>query len=184
MPKVSVIIPAYNAEMYIGQAFDSLINQTYNDWECIVVNDASTDRTLSVIEEYANRDPRIKFKTLAKNTGSAKAPRDTAVTMACSEWILALDSDDKLAADTIEKLMARQLETNADMVLLKLVLTDKDGNTKYSSIPAADFDFSQIMTGLKAAKLTIGEWVIPGNGLIKKKLWDSRHPIDNFMNAD
>jgi len=182
-PKVSVVMPAYNAEQYIRQALDSLINQTFTDWECIIVNDGSTDNTLHIIEEYSSNESRIRYKTIERS-GTAKIPRDTAVTMSRGEWILALDSDDMLATDTIEKMLSRQMETNADIVLLKLIHTDENGIVGNVCIPSCSFDFSQIMTGLNAAKLTIGKWIINGNGLIPKRLFDNRRFIKNYMNAD
>ena len=190
MPKVSVVMPAYNVEKYIGQAFDSLISQTFTDWECCVVNDASTDGTLKIIEEYAVREPRIRYKTLDKNTGAAKIPRDTAIAMSSSEWIVMLDADDTLAANVIENLILRQIETEADIVLPSMLFTDEDGNVTKRYVPAIDFDFSQIITGLEAAALTIGSWTIGMNGsLIPKKIYDNRHILSSvdreyLYNAD
>lgn len=183
MPTISVVIPAYNAGKYISLALDSLIDQTFQDWECIVVNDGSTDNTLAVIQEYASREPRIKYKSI-ENSGSAKVPRDTAIKTAKSEWILALDADDTLGHNTIAKLLERQQETNADIVLLRLVITDNHGIPKNSSVPNNDFEFKQVLDGKDAAKLTIGKWVINGNGLISKRIFDLRKPIYNYMNAD
>jgi len=185
MSKVSVVIPAYNTEKYIEQAFDSIIGPTFTDWECIVVDDVSTDETKKIIEEYAAREPRIRYKTLEHNTGAAKVPRDIAISMANSDWIIMLDSDDELAPDVVEKLLSRQVETGADIVCPKMVFTDENGNITDISVPRVDFDFSQIMTGLQAAKLTIGGWKIGMAGtLIAKKIYDGRHIIKNYMNAD
>ncbi len=187
-PKISVVMPAYNAERYIAQAFESLINQTFEDWECLVVDDASTDGTLQIIKTYATREPRIKYQIRTENSGSAKIPRDIAIAMANSDWILSLDADDYFAPDTLEKLWLRQAETCVDAVLLKLVRVDENGNLQmdkhHATIPSKDFNFSQILTGLEAAKLTIGKWTIAGNGLFHKRLFVSRRPIRNYMNAD
>lgn len=183
MPALSIVIPAYNVEKYIGQALDSLIAQTHTDWECVVVNDGSTDNTLDIIKEYVVRDPRIRYRTIT-NSGSAKVPRDMAIEMSQSEWIVALDADDTLKNDTLEKLLSRQHQTGADIVLLRLVFTNEKGNILNSSIPKWDFDMSQVFDGKQAARLTIGEWVIPGNGLIAKKLFNTRSFIFNYMNAD
>lgn len=185
MPSLSIVMPAYNAEKYIGQAFDSLIAQTYTDWECVVVNDGSTDRTLSIIECYAQKEHRIRYKSI-KNTGSAKVPRDMAIEMADSEWIVALDADDWLAADVLEKLVKRQMQTNADVVILKLILAEENGTPTDFSIPANNFDFTSVFTGKQAAALTVQKsgWVIPCNGLINKKIYNAREKNSNHMNAD
>lgn len=183
MPTVSVVMPAYNAEQYIGQAIDSVLAQTYTDWELIVVNDGSTDRTLELVEQYAQQDSRIRYRSI-ENTGSAKIPRDTALAMAQSEWIVALDADDYLAPQTLAKLVERQRQTGADMVLLTLVFVAQNGARVLWTIPDTGFDYDQILDGKTAASLTIGWWKINGNGLISKKLFDSRPPVKNFMNAD
>lgn len=183
MPIVSVVMPAYNAEKYIGKAFDSLIAQTYSDWECVVVNDGSTDNTLDIIKEYATLDSRILFSTI-ENSGSAKVPRDMAIQMAQGEWIMALDADDTLKNDTIERLLDRQQQTTADIVLLRLLITNTEGDVIKYSIPNSDFDMDQVFDGKQAAMLTIGAWLISGNGLIAKRIFELRSTIKNYMNAD
>jgi len=185
-PKVTVVVSAYNSERWILQVFNSLVNQTFVDWECIVVDDVSTDETLKILKEYAACEPRVKYKTLEKNSGSGKIPMDTAIAMANSKWIIPVGHDDTLAPNAIEKLVSRQAETGADMVLLRMVLTDESGNVRLGeSVPSDEFDFSTILTGLDAAKLTIGKWVIGMNGgLYSKRLFDKRHLIKNYMPAD
>jgi len=180
MPKVSVVMPSYNSEKYINYAFDSLIAQTFTDWECIVVDDASTDGTLNIIKEYAAKDSRFKYKQLDKNTGSAKIPRDTAISLSDSDWIVMLDSDDMLSNDAIEKLLQRQKETNADIVPLKLMRIDEEGNIINSNTDRyLNFNFNEILSGLDAVKLTIGKWIICGLGLISKQIHLKR---DNYLN--
>jgi len=183
MSKVSVVMPSYNSEKYISYALNSLINQTFYDWECIIVDDASTDKTLEIIKEYSKKEPRIKYKTFETNTGSAKVPRDTAINMSTSDWIIFLDSDDLFELDVIEKLVLRQIETNADIVMLKIAQIDENGvinqnkfNNRYKY-----FDFSNILTGKEAVKLTIGEWIIGGFGLFNRKILANRKIIENIF---
>lgn len=184
MPLISVVIPAYNAGKYIAQALHSLIAQTFTDWECLVVNDGSTDDTLSVIERYATKESRILYTTI-ENSGSAKIPRDTAISMASSDWIVPLDADDTLDPEALRKLRDRHLNTNADVVLLRMVITDMHGNVQNSSIPNSSFDMDQILDGKGAVAQTIGQWNINVNGgLIFKNLFNTRQPIKNYMNAD
>jgi glycosyltransferase involved in cell wall biosynthesis len=61
-PEISVVMPAYNAEKYIGPAIESILSQTFTNFELIIVNDASTDKTLSIIKKYARKDSRIRYK--------------------------------------------------------------------------------------------------------------------------
>lgn len=184
MPTISVVIPAYNAGKYIGLALDSLIDQTFQDWECIVVNDGSTDNTLAVIQEYASREPRIRFSSIT-NSGSAKIPRDIAISMAKSKWIVTLDADDTLEPQMIERQLERQSETGANVVLVRMQMVDVKGNLMDWRVPEADFDFSQVLTGKQAATLTLGRWRIGmAGGLVAKSLYQLRKPIKNYMNTD
>ena len=102
--KISVIIPVYNVEKYLRECLDSVINQTYKDLEIICVNDASTDSSLSILEEYALKDSRIKVFNNDKrlNPGSS---RNLGVKYATGEYIHFLDSDDWLELDAYEKLV-------------------------------------------------------------------------------
>lgn len=90
---VSIVIPAYNCADYIGMALDSVINQTYKNWEAIVVDDCSTDSTSQEVKKYMKHDKRIKFHSLEKNSGAAVA-RNTAVELATGKYLAFLDSDD------------------------------------------------------------------------------------------
>lgn len=171
MIRISVVMPAYNVEKYIAQAIESVMAQTFSDWELIIVDDASSDNTLSIAHSYQEKDSRIKVYTSDKNAGSPGQVRRKAISMAEGEWILALDSDDYLDCDTLEKLYNRAQETKADIVLLRLVTVSEEGLIINDPIPAQDFDMSSVLSGGEACMLTIGEWIINGNGLIKRKMY-------------
>jgi glycosyltransferase involved in cell wall biosynthesis len=170
---------------YIGQALDSLLAQTFSDWECVVVDDCSTDRTAEIIAEYASRDPRITAHALSHNSGSAKLPRDTAISRAKGEWIMALDADDALAPETIGRLVDRQRVTGADFVVTRMLACDQDLRPTGETTPKHDFDMTCVMDGKQAVMLTIGEWTIGAAGaLIDKRLWNGRKSNGHHMNAD
>ena len=92
---VSVIIPCYNHAKYLSCALDSVLGQSYSDWECVVVNDGSSDHTEEVCREYQKKDKRIKYH-YQQNKGLAGA-RNTGIRQAVGEYILTLDADDYLA---------------------------------------------------------------------------------------
>jgi len=98
---VSIIIPCYNAEKYIGQCIESVLNQTYTNYECIVVDDGSVDNSETIINSYIKSDYRIKY-LYKKNEGVSSA-RNYGIKEAKGEWIQLLDSDDILLPDKIEK---------------------------------------------------------------------------------
>lgn len=90
--KFSIIIPVYNVEQYLRDCFDSVLNQTFYDWEAICVNDGSTDGSSAIMEEYAAKDSRFRMIS-QKNAGTAAA-RNTGLKVANGDYIFFLDSDD------------------------------------------------------------------------------------------
>lgn len=94
MPRVSIITPAYNAEKLIDATIQSVVNQTFTDWEMIVVDDCSSDETRRVVENWTRKDGRIRLEALSKNFGGPAGPRNVGVTLARAEFIAFLDSDD------------------------------------------------------------------------------------------
>jgi len=101
-PAVSLIIPAYNTEKYIAECLDSVLAQTFKDFEAICIDDGSTDKTLSIFEEYAKRDPRIRV--MHQNDLGLVATRNNAIAVAHGEYIFPLDGDDKISPDCLEVL--------------------------------------------------------------------------------
>lgn len=100
---VSVIIPVYNAEKYINQCIDSIIDQTYKNLQIIIVNDGSTDNTPEICEEYCKKDGRIEFYN--KKNGGVSSARNYGISKSYGKWVLFIDSDDWLEINTIEQCM-------------------------------------------------------------------------------
>ncbi|MEH2223221.1 glycosyltransferase family 2 protein [Nostoc sp.] len=124
-PKVSVIIPAYNTETYIGKAIESALEQTLTDIEVIIVDDGSSDKTVEVAKSFT--DQRLKVIVNQQNIGAAAA-RNRAFRAAQGEWIAVLDSDDWYAPERLEKLVSLANKTNADMIADDVYFI-KDGTT-------------------------------------------------------
>lgn len=112
--KVTIIIPAYNSEKYIGKAILSCLNQTYTNLEILIVNDGSTDSTSHIISEYENKDARIKH-IYQKNQGLVRA-RKTGVQNTKTTFFVFLDSDDTLTPNAIEELVKVNKEQNRDII--------------------------------------------------------------------
>ncbi len=102
---VSIITPAYNADHYICQTIESIRNQSYPEWELILVDDCSTDCTSAVAKSYAQKDHRIKVIVMPENGGVAAA-RNIGIENAKGDYIAFLDSDDLWKADKLEKQLA------------------------------------------------------------------------------
>lgn len=92
--KVSIVIPSYNVQPFIGETLASVSNQSISEWEVIVVDDCSTDDTCDVVRKWCQKDSRIKLITLDKNFGSPAGPRNIGVQEATGEWVAFLDADD------------------------------------------------------------------------------------------
>ena len=114
MVKVSVIVPAYNAEKYIDKCLESLINQTLKDIEIIVVNDGSKDNTLEKINKYS--DKRIKLLNLKENKGIGHA-RNEGIKKALGEYIGFVDSDDYVDKNMFEKMYEKASKEKLDIVV-------------------------------------------------------------------
>lgn len=95
---LSIIIPVYNAEKFLHFSVDSIISQTYTNYELLLVNDGSTDLSLELCKEYAKKDRRIKV--FDKRNGGANSARKVGVEVSCGDYIMFLDSDDRLYSDT------------------------------------------------------------------------------------
>ena len=114
LPLVSIIIPVYNSEAYLDACFMSVIKQTYKTLEVIVVNDGSTDDSLSIIRKYEQLDNR--FFCINKANGGLPLARKTGIEHAHGKYIQHLDSDDTLLETAIERLVRQAEETDADIV--------------------------------------------------------------------
>ena len=101
-PLVSVVIPNYNGERFVEKTLKSVLDQTYQYFEIIVVDDASTDASPSIIQGFADRDPRIRLIRLKKNGGVSNA-RNTGIREARGEYIALLDNDDLWTPDKLER---------------------------------------------------------------------------------
>jgi glycosyltransferase involved in cell wall biosynthesis len=105
-PLVSVVMPSYNRAHYIEQAIQSVLAQTYKNFELIIIDDASTDATASIVAEYAKKDARIRYSKNEVNSGISKS-RNNGVTLAHGEYVAMLDSDDVwIDSQKLEKQMA------------------------------------------------------------------------------
>ena len=114
-PDISVIMSVYNGETYLEEAIESVINQTFQNWELIVINDCSTDRTAEILESFALRDERIKVHT---NEVNLKLPSslNKAISLSCGKYIARMDADDICLPDRLEK-QYKFMEERKDVAL-------------------------------------------------------------------
>lgn len=188
MPKVSVLVAVYNAEKYLRACLDSLLNQSLKDIEIVCVDDASTDNSLSLLNEYAAKDSRLKVATLAKNSGISHT-RNVALGMSTGEYVCMVDSDDWLSADALQ-LSADVLdnEQDVDCVLFDFIIAERDDvqgtytrQRRYNSMT-----FSRI-SGLRACELSL-DWRIHGLYMIRRAIhlqypYDESSPVYSDENT-
>lgn len=127
---ISIIIPNFNKGDLIRQSLDSLLAQSYGDWEAVVVDDSSSDRSLDIAKEYAVRDARFKILVNESNKGGSFS-RNRGVAVANGEYLMFLDSDDALAPDCLEKRLfefSQEENRSVDMLVYPMA-TVKDGKT-------------------------------------------------------
>lgn len=108
---VSIIVPMYNAEKYVEDTINSVINQTYTNWEMLIVNDNSTDNSLEIVKKYAKNDSRIKIYNNDKNLGVVKS-RNKMIEKSNGQFIAFLDSDDYWSSDKLEKQVSHMRNNN------------------------------------------------------------------------
>lgn len=124
MPKISVIVPVYNVEKYLNRCIDSILNQTFEDFELILVDDGSTDKSLKICDEYKIKDGRIKV--IHKKNGGVSSARNTGIDKATGEYITFVDSDDYISNDTLNILLDSNYQ-DSDLVISSLEMKSYDG---------------------------------------------------------
>jgi len=132
LPKISVIVPVYNVENYVTKCIESIINQTYNNLEIIIINDGSTDKSGDICEYYANKDDRIILMQ-QENQGLSMA-RNNALNIASGDYIGFVDSDDWIKEDMFYTLYSNAIAYDADISMCNFYYVNSAGeNTPYSN---------------------------------------------------
>ncbi|MFA7073714.1 MAG: glycosyltransferase [Endomicrobiaceae bacterium] len=115
MSKISIIIPVYNAEEYLKQCLESVSTQTFKDFECICINDASTDNSLKILKKYSDTDER--FKIITNINSGVSAARNAGLNSASARYLTFVDADDWISEDYLEKLYTSAIDNNADITV-------------------------------------------------------------------
>lgn len=136
-PLVSIVVPCFNAEGFIAETLSGVQEQTYENWECIVVDDASTDRSARVVEEMAESDSRIRLLELERNGGAAEA-RNSGLDLVRGEYIAFLDADDYWVPRKLEKQVALSRECGAAIVHSSYRFVDESGSFLPGGVIASD----------------------------------------------
>lgn len=149
-PAISVIIPVYNTQLYVGRCLDSILKQTFKNIEIICVNDGSTDDSLAILNSYAEKDSRIIV--IKKENGGVSQARNTGIEAASGKYITFVDSDDCILEDTLAKVFHIAEENNLDIVEFSADIEYADENmkekfNKNEDSYAVTCGLNQVMTG-------------------------------------
>ena len=115
MPKISVIVPVYKAEKYIRRCVDSILAQTFTDFELLLVDDGSPDNSGAICDEYAARDSRVKV--FHKENGGVSSARQMGLDNSLGEYVIHADPDDWVEPDMLQELYSEAQQSGADMVI-------------------------------------------------------------------
>lgn len=115
MSKVSVIVPVYNVENYIRDMLTSVQEQTFRDFEVVIINDGSPDNSQAIIDEFCAADPR--FKSFVQENGGVAAARNSGIAKATGDYVVFYDPDDYIPPDALEKMYKTAASKDADLVI-------------------------------------------------------------------
>ena len=166
----------YNTEKFLRKSVQSVIDQTFSDWELICVNDGSTDNSLSILNEFSKTDNRIRIYS-QENSGRHAVPLNRAVSLSTGKYIFSLDSDDYISNDLLEKTYNRISETDADLCLPDLHFINEEGDFQHSFI-GYNNNRAATLTNKEAVALSL-DWTIHAVGL-----WNSKILKKNMFDED
>jgi glycosyltransferase involved in cell wall biosynthesis len=161
---ISIIVPIFNQEVYLEECLDSILAQTFKNWEALLVNDGSTDDTGKIIDEYAKKDSR--FIAIHKNNEGTLLARKTGLENSRGEFIANIDHDDTYNSGFLEKMYAKITATNADFVWCK-------SNSTWGVYNATDYEWNQDASVNVSMILTPGKGclLMTWNKLIKREIY-------------
>lgn len=178
MPKISIIVPVYNCEKYISNCINSILEQSFKDFELILVDDGSSDRSFEICESFAKKDNRVRA-IHQPNSGVSRA-RNRGLDEAKGEYIGFVDGDDCVDKEMYERLYKNLADNNADISICGIVncFVKKDGTTE--KVRQSPVDGFWIFSGEQALKEALQSRlysVNPVNKLFKRELFDKlRYP--------
>ncbi|MCF8321924.1 MAG: glycosyltransferase family 2 protein [Flavobacterium sp.] len=168
MAKVSIIVPCYNQAIYLDETLQSVLDQTYTNWECIIVNDGSPDDTEKVTKQWCGKDSRFIY--IHKQNGGLSSARNYGIQAAKGKFILTLDADDKYAPTFIEKALVILNGNNDIGIVSSWIIRFKDSKDicliKPNGIVLQDFLFQNSANG---------------TSLFKKECWEQVGGYDEKM---
>lgn len=142
--KVSIITPTYNSERFVTATINSILTQSYCDWELLITDDCSNDKTWDLLKKYSELDSRIKIFRLTQNSGAGVA-RNNSIKQATGRYIAFCDSDDQWKSNKLEKQLKFMLEKKCALTYSSYDVIDENNVSKGTVIAKASVDYSSML---------------------------------------
>lgn len=182
LPQISVIIPVYNTEKYLPKTLQSVVDQTFTDWELICVDDGSTDSSPQILAEFQKKDNRI-IVLHKENSGRASVPFNMGLAQSKGKYVYPLGCDDHLSPDCLQSMLTVAEKTGAHCVLPDLEFVFEDNPAKNRIMAGVNGDRSVVISGRKAVELSL-YWQIHGFALIDGDIFRRIKYDEEGMNGD
>ena len=172
---ISIIVPIYNVEKYLRQCLDSVLNQTYQNFECLLINDGSPDNSAGICKEYVDKDARFHY--FEKENGGLASARNFGIKYSKGKYITFIDSDDWVESDYLEVLYSKIKEYNTDFVISSYKKFDMDEDCFYLHIWDQDYyekiwTSQELLTQLPNLENYDGSYTVSWGKLFKRSLFD------------
>ncbi len=176
MAVVSIIVPVYNVEQYLRECVDSILSQSFTDFEVILVDDGSPDNCPKICDEYAEKDPRVKV--IHKPNGGLSSARNAGLDIATGEFVGFVDSDDIIESEMYEKLVSAIMKNDADICFCRVVAISETGdqqpNGKYFGIG------SSVLEGYRVLEMLVKGGC--GSSTYYESIWNKLYRRKLFSN--
>ncbi len=185
MPRISILMPIFNGAEYLHRSITSVVNQTFDDWQLVVLNDGSTDTSAAILQSFAETDCRILLlNKINDGKGYVAANLLFMYPHAKGDYFFYMSQDDELSRDCLEQLINRVDETEADVVIPNMILRYEDGSegTWPCSYPP-DNDYEKVLSGHEAFYLA-SDFSINGFALIRAGLMKDSRCDTQWFNSD
>lgn len=181
--KISVVIPVFNGEKYLSKTLESIIRQSFSEFEIVCVDDCSRDGSLSILKRYEERDSRVRVFTTKTNLGIVPKVVNYILPELRGEYFFYSSQDDLFSDDLLENLFKMAVETGANAVIPDLLFYHEDEVNESRKLIGVHGNREVVLTGREAVELSL-DWTIPGNALLNIDIVRNIRFFDFSMNAD
>lgn len=181
-PLVTIFAPIYNAEPHLEKLFDSVLNQTYENIEFLLIDDMSTDGSAKVISEYAEKDNRVRLVRRKEKGGTAAKGEEFAIPLMRGEYYFYLSQDDFMDYDLIEKCMEKVEKTGAEVIVADMIWYYEDRKENKGIYPPQN-DYDQILDPRRAFELSL-DWKLHGYILRSMRVVRALNYKAKYYNSD